>query len=504
MNDAKPISIAPYLDVVYRHRVMAICVLLLGLGTTLCLLVMLPNIYQSSAVIVIEPAQVSADYVEADGQSARPQNVNVADQLEALEHQAFSQARLEELIRKFGLYNVNAHPGQVLDLKVKNMERHIDLIVPQNAILYESAHSQTDTPSVLKLSFEYSDAKTAQLVTQELANSYIDEGYNERIQRAKDATGFLAAQVARANSELADKSKQLHDVERRYEGSLPEELEPNLAELGRLQNQLSLINQQIATQRMNPMAAGQTVASTPEQELQALELKLAALHAEYSDEYPDVIQVKEQIADLKQQIRQSDAEGAETAPAKVAAHHGDGDEAAAGHGGLERQADMLSAQIGALNARIAATPLHGQELDALKRDYDASETEYHNLLKKQLSAQLRETLEERHQDERLRLLEAANMPKAPSRPNRIATVILGVIFSMAAAVGLPFAVYFTDTSFKEPAELQSEYGISVVAMIPKIEMPAARRMAALRAVCASSVGMLVIAAAIWTYANLVF
>jgi polysaccharide biosynthesis transport protein len=502
MNDAKPISIAPYLDVIYRHRVMAVCVLVLGLGTTLCLLLMLHNVYRSTAVIVIEPAQVSSDYVEADSQGARGQNVNVSDQLEALAHQAFSQARLETLIRKFGLYNVNAHPGQSLDTKVKNMERHIDLVVPQDAILYESAHSEQEQPNILTLSFEYSDAKNAQLVTQELADSYINEGYNERIQRAKDATAFLAAQVARSSADLGVKTRQIQDLERRYEGSLPEELEPNLAEMGRLQNQLSLINQQIATQHLTPIAGGQAVASTPEQELAALQLKLNALHAEYSDEYPDVIQVKEQIADLKQQIRQSRAEGTETVPAKGAGH--DDDELVSAQGGLERQAAMLSGQIGSLNARIAATPLHAQELDALKRDYDASETEYHNLLKKQLAAQLRETLDERHQDERLRVLEAANMPKAPVRPNQAATVILGIIFSLVAAVGLPFALYFTDTSFKEPAEVQSEYGLSVVAMIPMIELPAERRLAVFRAAVASSLGMLVIAAAIWSYANLVF
>jgi len=338
-------------------------------------------------------------------------------------------------------------------------------------------------------------------VTEQLANDYIDEGYRERIQRAQDATRFLTAQVARANAELAAKGKQVQDLERRYEGSLPEELEPNLAELGRLQNQLSLINQQLTTQRLTPMAGGQPVALTPEQELPALELKLGALRAEYSDEYPDVIQLKEQIADLKQQIRQNRAAGTGR---ETSSDLGRGEFAASAQTGLERQAAMLSAQIGSLNARIAATPVHGQELDVLKRDYEALDTEYHNLLKKQLAAQLRETLEERHQDERLRLLEGADLPKKPLRPDRIAIAILGVVFSFTAALCLPFALYFTDTSFKGPAELQSEYGVPVVAMLPVIEVPAERRAAALRAIFASSAGMLVIAAAIWTYANMVF
>lgn len=498
MNDAKPISIAPYLNVIYRHRLIAICVLALGLGTTLCLMAMLPNVYQSTAVIVIEPPQVSPNYVDVGNVSGPAQSVNVADQLEALAHQAFSQPRLEELIRKFGLYHVR--PGQSLDTTVRYMGRRIDLVVPQDAILYENARSSQEAPDVLKLSFEYPDPKVTQQVTEELANNYIDEGYRERIQRAQDATHFLTAQVARSDGELEAKGKQVQDLERRYEGSLPEELEPNLAELGRLQNQLSMINQQITTQRFAPTDGGQPVATTPEQELPVLQMKLAGLRAEYSDEYPDVIQLKEQIAELKQQIRNDRSAGA----AASTSSDGVGNEAESVRSGLKREAAMLSAQMESLNARIAVTPVHGQELDALKRDYDALDTEYHNLLKKQLGAQLQLTLEERHQDERLRLLEDANLPKAPIRPNRIAIGILGIVFSLIAALGLPFGLYFTDTSFKEPSELLSEFQIPVVAMIPVIEAPFERRNATLRAILASSAGMLLIAATIWAYANMVF
>jgi polysaccharide biosynthesis transport protein len=497
MNDARPISIAPYLDIIYRHRLAAACASAVGFGTTLCLLLMLPSQYRSTAVMVIEAPQVSPDYVDMGNPPVHGQNLNVADQLEAIAHQAFSQARLEELIRKLGLYKVQA--DQPLDTTVRYMWRHIDLVVPQDRIMYESARSQQESPSILKLSFEYSNPKMAQQVTQQLADNYIYEGYRERIQRAEDATLFLTAQVTRADIELTAKGKQVRDLERRYEGSLPEELEPNMAELGRLQNQLSMINQQLTTQRLMPMAGGQPLALTPEQELPALEVRLSALRAEYSDEYPDVIQLKEQIADLKQQISQNRSAG--TASASAARR---GDNAGSPEESLDRQAAMLSAQIGSLDARIAATPVHGQELDVLKRDYDALDTEYHSLLKKQLAAQLRETVEKRHQDERLRLLEGADLPKKPLRPDRIAIGILGVVLSFIGALCLPFALYFTDTSFKQPAELQSEYGIDVVATIPVIEVPAERRAAALRAVFASSAGMLVIAAAIWTYANVVF
>ncbi len=497
MNDAKPLSLTPYLDIIYRHRLSAGCVLGLGLGTTLCLMLMLPDVYRSTAVLAIEPPQVSSAYVDVGDATERRQNLNVSDQLEALAHQAFSQRRLEELIRTFGLYG--KRPGQSLEAAVRYMGRHIDLVVPQDAILYESARTAQQAPDVLKISFEYGDRKTVQRVTEQLANNYIDEGYRERIERAENATRFLTTQVVRASAELAAKGRQLQELERRYEGSLPEELEPNLTELGRLQNQLSLINQQLTTARLNPLAVGQPVALTPEQELTALELKLAALRAEYSDEYPDVIQLKERIANLRQQLRR--ARGSSSGSSSASDR---GDYPGSAQAALERQAAMLASQIAALNARIAATPVHGQELDAIRRDYDALDTEYHNLLKKQLGAQLHLTLEQRHEDGRLRLLENADLPRGPLRPDRAAIGILGVVFSLGAALAFPFALYFTDTSFKEPAELQGEYGLSVVAMIPELELPAERHSALLRAALASSGAMLVIAVAIWAYTNLLF
>ena len=500
MNGSKPISIAPYLDVVYRHRLIAVCVFALGLGTTLCLMVMLPNVYRSTAVIVVEPPQVSPDYVDVGNPPVRGQNMNVADQLDALARQAFSQARLEELIRKFGLYHVRS--GQPLETRVEYMRRHIDLVVPEDAMRYETAPPQQQrSPNVLKISFEYPNRNTAQRVTEQLVNNYIDEAYRQRIQRAEDATRFLTAQVARAKAEVVAKSMQVQDLQRRYQGSLPEELEPNLAEMGRLQNQLSMINQQITAERLTPMAGGQAVPLTSAQELMELELKLAALRAIYSDEYPDVSQLKQQIADLKQQIRQNHGAGTETSSAAGPGHV---DYVGSAQASLERQAAMLSAQIASLNLRVAATSVHGQELDAVKRDYDASDTEYHGLLKKQLGAQLRETLEKRHQDERLRLLEGADLAKKPIRPNRIAIGIFGIIYSFFAALGLPFGLYFTDTSFKEPAELQGEYGIPVVATIPAIKLPADHRAAVIRAAFVSSAGMSVIAAAIWTFGNVLF
>jgi len=488
MKDWRPINIYPYLDIVHRHRRGALAVLAIGLFITVFLLRVLPNVYESTAVIAIEPAQIAADYIEPGASPSRDKS-NVSDQLGALAHQAFSKERLAHLVKLFGLYGYRT--GQPLDRFVALFERNIDLVVSQDAITYESSHNQGD-PDVLRISFQYTDRATAQKVTAALADNYIEEGYRERIQRAEEATKFLATQVAQESSRLEAKSSELKELERRYQGSLPEELDANLGEISRLESQVNTINQQIALDRAMPVAGGQSVSLSPEQELRRLQIQLTQLRAQYSDQYPDVIQLRQQIADLKQQIKE--------APANVEANS---DSNLAGDR-LQRQAAALEGQIEAIKARVVATPVHGQELAAVRRDYDALAIEYQSLLGKQRAAQLRESVERRHQDDRLRLLEPANVPQKAIRPNRPVFFVEGILFSVIAALALPFGLYFTDTSFKDADELANEFGIAVASVIPAIESRAERSVAILRMVAISSAGIMVSAAVIWAYANNLF
>jgi succinoglycan biosynthesis transport protein ExoP len=495
MKNSRPISIAPYFDIVFRHRLSALGVFAVGMSATISLMLMLHNVYRSTAVIVIEPPQVSSSYVNIDAGKTRD-NLSVADQLEALAYKAFSQERREQLIRKFGLYGYR--PGKPIEPLLALMESKIDLVVPQDTIVYETGRSGARAPDVLNISFEYDDRVIAQRVTQELSDRYVEEGYHERIQRAHDATQFLTNQADQVGGKLQTVDSQIKELERRYEGSLPQELEPNLAQLGRLQDQLNMINQQMtmAADRVIPIAPGQGVASSPSQELTLLRLKLNQLRSEYSDEYPDIVQLKQQIADLEKQIKAE--------PTSAAGDSLGGSGAGQGQSRMEREAGTVNVQIEALKARIALTPVHGQELAALQREYDALATEYHGLLAKKLEAQLSESLERRHQDERLQVLQPARLARHPISPNRPAIGILGVFLSAFAALALPFGLYFTDTSFKDPEELQTELSLPVVAAIPLIEAVGERRVASLRAVAASSVGMVATTVAIWAYSQNLF
>src|ERR1017187_8334948 len=106
-NQQQPLHLSPYLDIIHRHRRVSVCVVAVGIATTIFLVALLPNQYKSSATIMIEAPQVAPAYVNMSSASAssKDQPANVADQLEAIAHTAFTQPRLEELINKYGLYH---------------------------------------------------------------------------------------------------------------------------------------------------------------------------------------------------------------------------------------------------------------------------------------------------------------------------------------------------------------------------------------------------------------
>ena len=171
------------------------------------------------------------------------------------------------------------------------------MAVPPDTIQWEGGHPGEASPVMFAISFTYSDPVVTQQVTTELATRFIEEGRKEKTGRAAEATRFLQNQVAKVRSELELKGKDKRELEQRFAGSLAEELPANLAQQDRLEEQLRMVNEQMAISPLVPIGSG--ISVTPAQQLATLKLKLTHLKAEYSDEYPDVIDLKTEIAQLE-------------------------------------------------------------------------------------------------------------------------------------------------------------------------------------------------------------
>ncbi len=475
VNERQIISLRPYVDVLYRHRLGFLCALAVGLSLTAYAAVMLPRVYRSSALLLEEPAEVAASYVAA------PSAGDPRERVQLLSRDALGRERLVQIIRALNLYPRERVADEPVDELAERMHHHIaiePIIDPQRP---------GEPPSAFEVSFEYPVPELAQAVTAQLSAILVDEDRARRLAAAVAADRFVRDQVAAARTALEAKSAEIKAFKQRYAGSLPEEMTSNLQQLDHLQEQLDL----------NAEALARAQTASPRTRLGEMESRLVALRAQYSDAYPDVMALRAEIDALKRS-----GQPAASRPNRAAL-----DAPTPGVGGLQAQRAALLAQIAAVRARIAETPEREQQLAALERDYGVLGDGYARLMRRRLRAQAAVLLERRDEGARLRVGDPANRPLRPARPNLAAILLLGAILSLAAAVALPFGIFFTDTSFRDPEELAREHGSPVLIAIPRLREIDGRRErlrnglgAGAAAFAALSIG----AAALWIYAARVF
>src|SRR4029079_6734969 len=100
----------------------------------------------------------------------------------------------------------------------------------------------------------------------------------------------------------------------------------------------------------------------------------------------------------------------------------------------------LAEHIRDFENRVEQTPSREQELMILVRDYQNMQKNYQALLDKRLSAHVAENLEKRQKGEQFRILDPANLPSKPEKPNRPLIILFGILGGCGLGVGLAFGL----------------------------------------------------------------
>jgi capsular exopolysaccharide synthesis family protein len=131
----------------------------------------------------------------------------------------------------------------------------------------------------------------------------------------------------------------------------------------------------------------------------------------------------------------------------------------------ERQSKTL-AMIKEFEKRVEETPANEQKLLSLARDYEMSQKNYQTLLEKKLNAKISENLEKRQKGEQFRILDPANLPERPFKPDRFKIMLFGILLSAGTGFGLIFLTEHLSPSFKNLEDLSGVVDLPVLAIIP--------------------------------------
>lgn len=453
----------------------------------------MPSVYRSGTLILVEQPTVPQQYVVPNV------NSNLQDRLDSITQQILSRTRLLRIVDKLNLYaseRAQASPDEL----VERMRNDIDIELVRSP--------DRDQLTSFNVYYQSRDPHIAQAVTSELTNLFISENLEVRQQQSENTTKFLEDQLEEARRNLAQQEEKVREFKDKHLGELPGQLQSNLQILAGLQSQLqneedslnrakqqnayleSLLSQYKGLQRSAPAGDGTPVGlPAVEQELDKLRAQLADLSSHYTERHPDVRKVKEQIAKterLRQQIMANLKANPGDAP-----KGGDSGPAPRDYSDIREMSPVMDLQsqlksnqieisnrqhsiqelqgrIGQYQARLNQSPVREQELTDLTRGYDQSKSDYDSLLKKKNESELATNLERQQQGEHFRILDPPNLPTKPYSPKRLKLFGIGLLVGIALGGVFAAGAEVLDDRVYSDKELKSLMPANILVEIPAL------------------------------------
>ena len=438
-----------------RRKWLAIPVFLFPLTAAVSLVMFMPNVYKSTALVLVDRQQVPEEFVRPTVTSA------LETRLHSISQEILSRARLDSLINRFSLYP-DLRERVPAEEVIERMRRDIGLEL-------KSAETRGLKSTIaFTISYRGSDPRKVALVTNTLASFYIEENLKVREKQATGTADFMKIQLAEVQGRLDDQERRVSEFKKLHTGELPQELDVNLSTLERLNAQLRLnsdnmsraMAQRDAVSRQIEEAVPGTVPGVPgapepaEQRLARLRLELAELTTRFSDKYPDVIRARAEIADLERQLAAPRPKAAKPDVPAVATVDPATRRVRQILASVDAEIKVLQGEEARLRAAIATyqrrvqdTPRREQEFKDLARDYDSTKELYASLLKRHAEAQLAESMEQRQKGEQFRVLDPAIPAAKPAAPDRPMLLLVSLALAAGLAAGAVFLAEALDTSF---------------------------------------------------------
>lgn len=449
----------------------------------------IPSVYRSGALILVEQASVPQQYVVSNIA------MDMKNRLDSMTQQILSRTRLLHLIDNLNLY-ANDRNRLSTDELIERMRKDIDI---------ELVRSPDRDVTAFNVYYLARDPRVAQQVTSELTNLFISENLEFRQQLSEGTTEFLGSQLEEARKSLAEQEQRIREFKDKNLGELPTQLQGNIQILSGLQGQLqaeqdafgrakqqNIYLESLLAEYRDAQMSTKNDDTAPQglpaidQELTRLKSQLRDLLSRYTEKHPDVRKLKEQIAKtegMKQQIQADLRAGASSSEGK-------GDKAGEASAYAEstpmmelqsqlkaNQAEIanrqqsvqeLKTRIAEYQSRLNQTPVREQQLADLSRDYDQSRTNYESLLAKKDQSELATNLEKRQRGEHFRIVDPASLPTKPFWPNRLVVNLIGLLGGLVVGAVVAGVMESADDRLYGEKELRALVPLEVLVELPPI------------------------------------
>jgi polysaccharide chain length determinant protein (PEP-CTERM system associated) len=473
---------ADYLEMLRRRWLLITVLAVIGPPLAYGVARVLPAKYKSQTLVLVQPPTVSPKVIEPVS------TLDIGQLLASLQQQILSRTRLEPIIRRLNVYPQDI--GHVpMDRLVARLREGIEV-----SPIRPTADTRTNDLPGFYVDVTMDNPRMAQAVCSAVTSMFIEESLKMQNQRSAQTTDFLSQQLSDAKTALDAQDAKLAAFKLRYIGSLPDQEQANLNLLTSLSTQLdaatqalaraeqdrtfaqSMLDQQLAAWQATTQAGGNP--DTLQEQLAALQSKLASLQSQYTDQYPDVIKTKADIAALQKRIAAAPATAAPAKelksktliePQQITQLRAQVHAAEQTVAEKTKEQQQIKQQIALYQSRVQASPIVEEQYKELTRGYTTALDAYNDLLKKKDASVMAQQLNSEQEGESFYLLDPASFPNSPSFPKPGKFALGGLAGGLGLGLGLTFLLEMRDTSMRNERDVEFVLHLPVLAMIPSVQ-----------------------------------
>ncbi len=341
------------------------------------------------------------------------------------------------------------------------------------------------------VSYEDSDSIRAYRVAKLFGDLFIERSAREQTRESLDAFEFIENQVNIYRDKLSKSESRLREFRTRHgEGvaasavDIDEELiglrrsiDMTQLELSEAEARRASLARQIDSESVT--AVKDFRESQYQQQIAQMQNEITRLRLDYTETYPDIVRLKQQIADLRQlaanerdqrisqdQLREQSSinpvyqrlrEQLSLADTKLVALRAR----------LSQQRALFSKEKG----RAASSNEFGARLADLQRDYQVDQEIYQEMLRRRESARVAMSLDENRKGSSVKIQEPAQIATIPTGLRFLHFIIAGLVLAVLLPVGALFGVLQIDPKLRLPSALQNNLGLPVLAVVPYTRGP---------------------------------
>ncbi len=441
----------------FRYQAMAVAWIAMLIGTIVVMV--LPNTYMASAKVYVDSGSRLGKLLQG-----LAVETNIETQVAVVRQTLLSGPHLESLTRSPEFSSeaeLAARTPVKQDRLLESLRERIQILPTRN--------TEIGGALILNVSFEDQNRERALFVVRSLVDGFVSESQDSSRTKAEEAQSFLLKELKELEGKLATAEDKLANFKKEHFGVLPGQggdyftrlqnerqgLDQARSSLDVLVSQRNELNDQlrgqaplVATGRLGePGVAGQKDIDA---RIKESESRLEDLLLRYTEKHPEVIALKETIAELRQ--RRAD---------EIAALKSGG----AGSGSLAvednplyqsiriqlnkvevvaaaARADIAQRErrIAELQRSINTAPDVEAELGRLNRDYGVVKAQYEALLDRLQRARLSESAEETGVV-KFQVIEPPFANFEPVGPKRVLMMIAVLMGAIGAAVAVSYLMH---------------------------------------------------------------